>query len=118
MLESILAQDTETFHDERLLVGNHTKDDAAVYDLGNGEAVISTTDFFMPIVDDPHDFGQIASVNAISDVYAMGGEPMMAIAILGWPVDKLSPEVAQRVLQGSRAACARAHIMLGGGQQH
>ncbi|MGB3779468.1 MAG: selenide, water dikinase SelD [Tunicatimonas sp.] len=115
VLEEILANDTTTFRDERLLVGNHTKDDAAVYDLGNGEAVISTTDFFMPIVDDPYDFGQIASVNAISDVYAMGGEPLMAIAILGWPINQLPAAVAQRVLQGSRAACARANIMLGGG---
>ena len=115
VLESILANDTTNFQDPRLLVGNHTKDDAAVYDLGDGYAVISTTDFFMPIVDDPYDFGQIASVNAISDVYAMGGQPLMAIAILGWPIDQLSPEVAQRVLQGSRAACARANIMLGGG---
>ena len=115
VLESILANDTSEFQDARLLVGNHTNDDAAVYDLGNGQAVISTTDFFMPIVDDPFDFGQIASVNAISDVYAMGGEPLMAIAILGWPIDKLPAEVAQRVLQGSRAACARAKIMLGGG---
>ncbi len=115
VLEEILANDTTPFRDERLLVGNHTKDDAAVYDLGNGEAVISTTDFFMPIVDDPFDFGQIASVNAISDVYAMGGEPLVAIAILGWPINQLPAAVAQRVLQGSRAACARAHIMLGGG---
>ena len=115
VLESILANDTTDFRDDRLLVGNHTKDDAAVYDLGDGHAVISTTDFFMPIVDDPYDFGQIASVNAISDVYAMGGKPLVAIAILGWPIDKLSAEVAQRVLQGSRAACARANIMLGGG---
>ncbi|MGB3850479.1 MAG: selenide, water dikinase SelD [Tunicatimonas sp.] len=115
VLSEMLANDTSTFQDERLLVGNHTKDDAAVYDLGNGEAVISTTDFFMPIVDDPYDFGQIASVNAISDVYAMGGEPLMAIAILGWPINQLPATVAQRVLQGSRAACARANIMLGGG---
>ena len=115
VLESILANDATEFQDTRLLVGNHTKDDAAVYDLGDGQAVISTTDFFMPIVDDPYDFGQIASVNAISDVYAMGGEPLMAIAILGWPIDKLPAEVAQRVLQGSRAACAQANIMLGGG---
>ena len=115
VLESILANDTTDFQDARLLVGNQTKDDAAVYDLGDGQAIISTTDFFMPIVDDPYDFGQIASVNAISDVYAMGGEPMMAIAILGWPIDKIPAEVAQQVLQGSRAACARAKIMLGGG---
>ena len=115
VLAEILANDTTAFQDERLLVGNHTNDDAAVYDLGNGEAVISTTDFFMPIVDDPYDFGQIASVNAISDVYAMGGQPLMAIAILGWPINRLPAEVAQRVLQGSRAACARANIMLGGG---
>ncbi|RYF62823.1 MAG: selenide, water dikinase SelD, partial [Cytophagaceae bacterium] len=72
-----------------LLVGNDSRDDAAVLDLGNGEAVISTTDFFMPIVDDAFDFGRIASANAISDVYAMGGQPIMAIAILGWPIDKL-----------------------------
>ena len=115
VLESMLAHDSLEWQDDRLLVGNQTKDDAAVYDLGDGQAVISTTDFFMPIVDDPYDFGQIASVNAISDVYAMGGEPLMAIAILGWPVDKLPAEVAQRVLQGSRAACARAKIVLGGG---
>lgn len=115
VLERILADDTTGLQDARLLVGNHTKDDAAVYDLGNGQAIISTTDFFMPIVDDPFDFGQIASVNAISDVYAMGGEPLMAIAILGWPIDKIPAEVAQRVLQGSRTACARANIILGGG---
>ena len=100
---------------ERLLVGNQTKDDAAVYDLGNGEAIISTTDFFMPIVDDAYDFGQIAAVNAISDVYAMGGRPLLAIAILGWPVDKLPAEVARQVLEGGRAACVRAGIPLAGG---
>ena len=73
-------------------MGNDSRDDAAVFDLGNGQAIVSTTDFFMPIVDDPFDFGQIASVNAISDVYAMGGKPLMAIAVLGWPTDKLPPE--------------------------
>lgn len=98
-----------------LLVGNNTRDDAAVLDLGNGKALISTTDFFMPIVDDPYDFGRIASANAISDVYAMGGKPVLAIAILGWPIDKLSPEVAQKVLEGSRAVCAEAGITLAGG---
>lgn len=98
-----------------LLVGNDSRDDAAVMDLGNGEAIISTTDFFMPIVDDAYDFGRIASANAISDVYAMGGEPIMAIAILGWPIDKLPPEVASQVLAGSRAVCAEAGIPLAGG---
>ena len=103
---------------ERLLVGNDSRDDAAVMDLGNGEAIISTTDFFMPIVDDAFDFGRIASANAISDVYAMGGEPIMAIAILGWPIDKLPPEVAAEVLEGSRAVCREAGIPLAGGTQH
>lgn len=100
---------------DRLLVGNDSRDDAAVMDLGNGEAIISTTDFFMPIVDDAFDFGRIASANAISDVYAMGGEPLMAIAILGWPIDKLPPEVAGEVLAGSRSICAEAGIPLAGG---
>ena len=99
----------------RLLVGNDKRDDAAVLDLGNGTALISTTDFFMPIVDDAYDFGRIASANAISDVYAMGGKPILAIAILGWPVQKLPPEVAQQVLEGARAICAEAGITLAGG---
>lgn len=98
-----------------LLVGNDARDDAAVMDVGNGEAIISTTDFFMPIVDDAFDFGRIASANAISDVYAMGGQPLMAIAILGWPIDKLAPEVAGEVIAGSRAICAEAGIPLAGG---
>lgn len=98
-----------------LLVGNEERDDAAVFDLGDGTALISTTDFFMPIVDDPEDFGRIASVNAISDVYAMGGTPLMAIAILGWPINTLPPEVANLVLEGSRKACAEAGIPLAGG---
>lgn len=99
----------------QLLVGNDSRDDAAVMDMGNGDAIISTTDFFMPIVDDAFDFGRIASANAISDVYAMGGEPVMAIAILGWPLDKLPPEVAAQVLEGSRAVCREAGIPLAGG---
>ena len=98
-----------------LLVGNSSRDDAAVMDLGNGEAIISTTDFFMPIVDDAFDFGRIASANAISDVYAMGGMPLLAIAILGWPIDKLPPEVAAQVIEGSRSICAEAGIPLAGG---
>lgn len=98
-----------------LLVGNESKDDAAVFDLGDGTCIVSTTDFFMPIVDDAFTFGAIASVNAISDVYAMGGEPLMAIAILGWPINKIAPEVAQQVLEGSRKICAEAGIPLAGG---
>ena len=115
ILDKILHSPVIHKPDPKLLVGNDTRDDAAVYDLGNGTALISTTDFFMPIVDDPYDFGRIASANAISDVYAMGGKPVMAIAILGWPIDKLSPEVAQKVLEGSRAICAEAGITLAGG---
>ncbi|MBI3258376.1 MAG: selenide, water dikinase SelD, partial [Ignavibacteriae bacterium] len=115
ILDKILHSN-ETFpNNERLLVGNNSRDDAAVYDLGNGTALISTTDFFMPIVDDPYEFGRIASANAISDVYAMGGKPVMAIAILGWTIDKLPPEVAQRVIEGSRFVCAEAGIPLAGG---
>jgi selenide,water dikinase len=89
ILDKILVSSIDEIIDPNLLVGNHSRDDAAVYDLGNGEAVISTTDFFMPIVDDPFTFGRIAATNAISDVYAMGGVPLMAIAISGWPLDKL-----------------------------
>lgn len=115
VLETILRSELSPFHDPQLLVGNETRDDAAVYDLGNGSAVVSTTDFFMPIVDDPFTFGRIAATNAISDIYAMGGKPIMAIAILGWPVNVLSPEVAQQVVEGGRAACQAAGIALAGG---
>lgn len=115
VLDTILQTNQAIIPDIKLLVGNASRDDAAVYDLGDGTAIVSTTDFFMPIVDDSFDFGRIASVNAMSDVYAMGGTPMMAIAILGWPIDKLPPEVAQRVLEGSREACREAGITLAGG---
>ncbi len=102
-------------HDPNLLVGHHTKDDAAAYDLGNGQSILSTTDFFMPIVDDPFTFGRIAATNAISDIYAMGGRPLMAIAILGWPIKTLGPEIAALVLEGGRAVCMEAGIPLAGG---
>jgi selenide,water dikinase len=102
-------------HHPSLLVGNDTKDDAAVVDLGDGTGIISTTDFFMPIVDDPHTFGRIAAANAISDIYAMGGTPLVAIAIFGWPIDKLSEEVGGRVLEGGRSICEEAGIPLAGG---
>ncbi|HEU4472959.1 MAG TPA: selenide, water dikinase SelD [Flavisolibacter sp.] len=98
-----------------LLVGNETSDDAAVYLFNNEQAIISTTDFFLPIVDDAGDFGKIAAANAISDVYAMGGKPLMAIAILGWPVDKIPAAVATEVLEGARAVCHAAGIPLAGG---
>ncbi|MFB9842910.1 selenide, water dikinase SelD [Mucilaginibacter ginsenosidivorans] len=115
VLDKMLHSPVQYAPDARLLVGNDKRDDAAVYDLGNGTALISTTDFFMPIVDDAFGFGRVAAANAISDVYAMGGKPVLAIAILGWPVDKLPPETAQKVLEGARAVCAEAGIALAGG---
>ena len=115
ILEQILQSNSSFPTDKKLLVGNSSKDDAAVYDLGNGTALISTTDFFMPIVDDAADFGKIASANAISDVYAMGGKPLLAVAILGWPVEKLPVELAQKVLEGAREICLQAGIPLAGG---
>jgi selenide,water dikinase len=115
VLDNILKSGIKATPNPNLLVGNEERDDAAVYDLGDGTAIISTTDFFMPIVDDPADFGRIASVNAISDVYAMGGTPMLAIAVLGWPINTIPAEVANEVIEGSRAACAEAGIPLAGG---
>jgi selenide, water dikinase len=115
VLDEILQTSIISPDHSKLLVGNHSKDDAEVYDLGNGTALISTTDFFMPIVDDAYDFGRIAAANAISDVYAMGGKPLMAIAILGWPVEKLSTALAQKVIEGGRAICSEAGIPLAGG---
>jgi len=115
VLDKILHSNIVMPDNKSLLVGNHSKDDAAVLDLGNGTALISTTDFFMPIVDDPFSFGRIASANAISDVYAMGGKPILAIAILGWPVNILAPEIAQQVIEGARSICAEAGISLAGG---
>ena len=115
ILQEILKTTSINTIDPLLLVGNGTNDDAAVYDIGDGKAIISTTDFFMPIVDDAFDFGRIASANAISDIYAMGGKPMMAIAVLGWPIEKLSASMAQKVLEGSRFICNQAGITLAGG---
>jgi selenide, water dikinase len=98
-----------------LLVGIETSDDAAVYKLNDSQALVASTDFFMPIVDDPYDFGRIAATNAISDVYAMGGRPIMALALVGMPIDKLPLEVIGKVLQGGEAICAEAGIPIAGG---
>ena len=114
VLEEILHSQF-TFPENKLLVGNSSKDDAAVYDIGNGSALISTTDFFMPIVDDAFDFGRVAAANAISDIYAMGGKPILAIALLGWPVEKLPASLAKKVMEGARDICAKAGISLAGG---
>ncbi len=115
VLSSILKSEIAPVCSANLIVGNDTRDDAAVYDLGDGTAIISTTDFFMPIVDDAFTYGKIAATNAISDIYAMGGTPLMAIAILGWPVDKLPAEEASKVMDGGRQACLEAGIPLAGG---
>ena len=115
ILDEILKTNLSLPDDKNLLVGNSSKDDAAVYDLENGMALISTTDFFMPVVDDAFDFGRIAAANAISDIYAMGGKPLLAIAVLGWPVEKLSVELAQKVVEGGRTICREAGISLAGG---
>jgi selenide,water dikinase len=100
---------------KELLVGIETADDAAVYQLNDEQALIATTDFFMPIVDDPYDFGRIAAANAISDVYAMGGTPIMALALLAMPVDKLPLDVIGKIIQGGEAICAEAGIPIAGG---
>lgn len=115
VLKQIIGESTinERFPD--LLIGNSDSDDAAVMAIDDDRVIISTTDFFMPIVDDALGFGGIAATNAISDIYAMGGRPLMAIAILGWPVDKLPADLAAKVLEGARKACDRAGIPLAGG---
>ncbi|WP_341523744.1 selenide, water dikinase SelD [Pseudomonas sp. G.S.17] len=115
VLEVILAGSGAQNLDPKLWVGNTSRDDAAVYAIDEERGVVSTTDFFMPIVDDPFDFGRIAATNAISDIYAMGGDPLMAIAILGWPVNLLAPEIAREVIRGGRAVCDAAGIPLAGG---
>lgn len=115
VLEVILAGSGAQNLDPKLWVGNASRDDAAVYAIDDERGVVSTTDFFMPIVDDPYDFGRIAATNAISDIYAMGGDPLMAIAILGWPVNVLAPEIAREVIRGGRAVCDEAGIPLAGG---
>ena len=115
LLQQILGEVKEKLPYPDLLVGTETSDDAAVYRLNDSQAVIATTDFFMPIVDDPFDFGRIAATNALSDVYAMGGTPIMALAIVGMPVDKLSVEVIRAVLQGGESVCKAAGIPLAGG---
>lgn len=98
-----------------LLVGVETADDAAVYRFNDSQAVVATTDFFTPIVDDPYDFGRIAATNALSDVYAMGGQPIFALALVGMPLDKLPEEVIRRILAGGEAVCAAAGIPIAGG---
>lgn len=115
VLDRILAINPNPQHFPALIVGNDARDDAAALDIGNDQVLLSTTDFFMPIVDDPYMFGRIAAANAISDIYAMGGQPVLAIAILGWPVDKLPAEVAGQVVDGARSICQEAGIALGGG---
>ena len=115
LLSEILHTDQPEVLDKKIIVGNSTRDDAAVYDMGDGTGIITTTDFFMPIVDDPFVFGQIAATNAISDIFAMGGQPIMSIAIFGWPIDKLSADVAKEVLAGGREVCSRIGSPLVGG---
>ena len=114
-LEQILSNNKSSSVFQNLLVGNQTNDDAAVWDLENGQALVSTVDFFMPIVDDAFDFGRIAATNALSDVYAMGGKPIFANAILGWPIDKLPLELAAKVIEGAQFVCKQANIPIAGG---
>ncbi len=115
MLSEVLTKSPLAGAFPDLLVGNESSDDAAVYRINESQAIVATTDFFMPIVDDPYDFGRIAATNAISDVYAMGGRPFMALALLGMPVGKVSPEVMRRILAGGEAVCAGVHIPIAGG---
>jgi selenide,water dikinase len=115
VLQQLLAEMPAAQPYPQLLVGAETSDDAAVWQLDGGACVISTTDFFMPMVDDPHDFGRIAATNALSDVYAMGGTPIMAVAILGMPVGKVATETVREILKGGAQTCAEAGIPVAGG---
>ncbi|HLP52661.1 MAG TPA: selenide, water dikinase SelD [Chitinophagales bacterium] len=115
VLEEILKDTGQGFSTDKLLVGNETKDDAAVYDMGDGMALISTVDFFTPIVNDAFTYGRIAAANALSDVYAMGGKPFLAIAILGFPTEKISAEIARQIIAGGKSVCAQAGVTLAGG---
>ncbi|MFA6973004.1 MAG: selenide, water dikinase SelD [Gallionella sp.] len=115
LLQQILGDVKDKFPCPDLLVGTETSDDAAVYRLNDSQAIIATTDFFMPIVDDPFDFGRIAATNALSDVYAMGGTPIMALAIVGMPINKLPVEAIRAILQGGESVCRAAGIPLAGG---
>jgi selenide,water dikinase len=115
ILTEILASSPIRGLPKELLVGTETADDAAVYRLNDTQALVATTDFFTPIVDDPHDFGRIAATNAISDIYAMGGRPIMALAIVGMPLDKLPVAVIQKILEGGESVCAAAGIPIAGG---
>ncbi|SFI19436.1 selenide, water dikinase SelD [Modicisalibacter xianhensis] len=115
VLDGILSKAGPGASNARLIVGNQGREDAAVYDLGDGRGMIATTDFFMPIVDDPFDFGRIAATNAISDVYAMGGTPVLALGILGWPLDKLGADIAGDVVAGAQSVCRELGLALAGG---
>lgn len=115
VLEQILAKGTPSIVPKDLLVGIETSDDAAVYRLNDRQAIVATTDFFMPIVDDPFDFGAIAATNAISDVYAMGGQPLFALALVGMPVSQIPLEVIRKILEGGESVCARAGVPIAGG---
>jgi selenide, water dikinase len=114
-LREIIAKSAPGVVPKQLLVGIETADDAAVYQLNDRQAIVATTDFFMPIVDDPYDFGAIAATNALSDVYAMGGTPLFALALVGMPLDRLPVDTIRKILEGGEAVCARAGIPVAGG---
>jgi selenide, water dikinase len=115
VLQQILANTTDAFVDPNVLVGNKNADDASVYDIGNGQVIVSTADFFMPIVNDAYNYGAIAAANALSDVYAMGAKPAVALAILGWPLEKLGADLASQVIQGAKDICASVDVQISGG---
>src|SRR4051812_44501053 len=115
VLEQILAKSAPGLVPKELLVGIETSDDAAVYKINERQAIIATTDFFMPIVDDPFDFGAIAATNAISGVYAMGGQPLFALALVGMPVNQIPLDIIRKILEGGESVCARAGIPIAGG---
>jgi selenide, water dikinase len=115
VLQSILAKSAPGLLPKELLVGTETSDDAAVYQINDAQAIVATTDFFMPVVDDPFDFGAIAATNAISDIYAMGGTPLFALALVGMPIDKLPVDTIRKILEGGQSVCAKAGIPVAGG---